>query len=89
MIKGINKNMVVVKNTGSRYFEEAHFILRDGVCDKKEGNKFLDDAHRIVSSVLTEQGKQSKNKKVMLPILFTVLAFALGIAIGLLLAFLF
>lgn len=88
MIKGINKNIVVIKNTGSRYFEEAHFILRNGVSDKGAEDKFLNEAHRIVSSVLIEQGKQSKNRKAALFVLIPILSFAVGIAVGLLSALL-
>ena len=89
MIKGINKNMVVVKNTGSRYFEEAHFILRSGISQRGEENEFLNEARRIVSSVLIEQGKQSGKKRRVLHIILPVLAFAAGVGIGIFAALLF
>ncbi len=85
MIKGINKNMIVVKNTGSRYFEEAHFIIKNGASECSERD-LLKEASRIVGSVLTESGKVSKPKgKVIKGIITFLLSFLSGAALGIML----
>ncbi len=82
MIKGINKNMIVVKNTGSRYFEEAHFIIKNGISDRSERD-LVKEASKIVGTVLTESGKVSKPKRGILKGLIVVLlSFISGAALG-------
>ena len=85
MIKGINKNMIVVKNTGSRYFEEAHFIIKNCVTDVKERD-LVKEASRIVGTVLIENGKVSKPKRGVIRALITVfVSFISGAALGIML----
>ena len=84
MIKGINKNMIVVKNTGSKYFEEAHFIIRNGT-DARERD-IIKEASRIVGTVLTENGKASKpSGRVLKTVITLLLSFASGAILGILL----
>ena len=84
MIKGINKNMIVVKNTGSKYFEEAHFIIKNSASDRSERD-LVKEASIIVGSVLTESGKMSKPKiKVVKGIITILLSFLSGAALGIL-----
>ncbi len=88
MIKGINKNMIVVKNTGSKYFEEAHFIVKNSASDCAERD-LLKEASRIVGTVLTESGKMPKPKgRVIKGIVGFLLSFISGAAIGILLCLL-
>lgn len=88
MIKGINKNMIVVKNTGSRYFEEAHFIVKNGISDRSERD-LVKEASRIVGTILTESGKISKPKRRIIKGLITfLLSFILGAALGIMLCLL-
>ncbi|MBQ7779012.1 MAG: hypothetical protein IJ404_00820 [Clostridia bacterium] len=88
MIKGINKNMIVVKNTGSRYFEEAHFIIKNCASDRSERD-LVKEASKIVGTVLTENGKVSKPKRGIIKGLITVLlSFISGAALGILLCLL-
>ncbi len=81
MIKGINKNMVVVKNTGSRYFEEAHFIVKSGASVRSERD-LLREADRLVGAALTREGKGSKPKKRLPVIISVILSFILGALSG-------
>ena len=84
MIKGINKNMIVVKNTGSRYFEEAHFIIKNGT-DARERD-IVKEASRIVGTVLIESGKVSRPRGGVLKNVITLLiSFISGAALGILL----
>ncbi len=84
MIKGINKKMIVVKNTGSKYFEEAHFIIRNGT-DARERD-IIKEASRIVGTVLTENGKEPKPRgRVLKTVITLLLSFASGTILGILL----
>ncbi len=88
MIKGINKNMIVVKNTGSRYFEEAHFIIKNGISDCSERD-LVKEASKIVGTVLTENGKMSKPKGRIIKGLITfILSFISGAALGIMICLL-
>lgn len=49
MIKGAQKQMIVVRTGGSRYFDEAYFVLRRGVKPgRTERNDMLSEANRIL-----------------------------------------
>ena len=49
MIKGAQKQMVVVKTTSSRYFEEAYFVLKSDLKPKKQDHTdLLTEANRIL-----------------------------------------
>lgn len=82
MIKGINKNMVVIKNVGSPLFEEAHFILKDGAPSALSRGSVLAEANRIVSKSFILSGKQSAPKRRGKAWLFGISAFLIGVAVG-------
>lgn len=50
MVRGCEKRVVFLKNTGSEYFEEAYFVLcscADGISEKDmiaEANRIIEDA---------------------------------------------
>ena len=89
MIKGINKKMIVVKNTGSKYFEEAHFIVKASISEPTERD-LLKEATQIVGKLLSESGKVSKPKGTILKKLLTlILSFFSGALIGISLCLLF
>ena len=48
MIKGCSKRMIVLKNTGSKLFDEAYFVVKPGCAvGKLTGEKaFIDEANR-------------------------------------------
>lgn len=88
MIKGINKNIIVVKNTGSRYFEEAHFIVKNNVSELADRD-LVKEASRIVGTVLESSGKASKPKgRIVKKLMAFILSFLSGAAIGILLCLL-
>ena len=61
MIKGAQKQMIVVKTSASRYFEEAYFVLKNDVTTKKRNRTdLLTEANRILKeseSTRTRKGK--------------------------------
>lgn len=48
-MRGYQKRVIYLKNTGSRHFEEAYFILReDGGKGAHSGVDMIDEANRII-----------------------------------------
>ena len=45
---GIQKNVIVIRNTGSRFFEQAYFILRPAAEQCRESD-IVAEANRIVA----------------------------------------
>lgn len=50
MIKGCQKKIIHLKNTGSPYFEEAYFILKDDGASLPAENDMVREALRIAES---------------------------------------
>ncbi len=57
MIKGCSKRMIVLKNTGSKLFDEAYFVVKPGCAvGKLTGEKaFIDEANRILNESLYQK----------------------------------
>ena len=50
MIKGARKQMIVLRTGGSKYFDEAYFVLRKDVSNGSVGQSdILTEANRILS----------------------------------------
>lgn len=48
-MRGYQKRVIYLKNTGSRHFEEAYFILReDAVSGATPGADMIEEANRII-----------------------------------------
>ena len=74
MIKGSNRRVVVMKNTGSDYFDEAYFLIKENLL--KTGKSPVSEAKKIIRELDTR-----KRKSVFLSPLFLFLS---GCVIGLL-----
>lgn len=64
MIKGCQKRIIHITNTGSPYFEEAYFILKndeDGCCGKTDD--MVREALRIARN--TSEDKKTESKKLV------------------------
>ena len=60
MVRGCEKKVVFLKNTGSEYFEEAYFVL----CDSHEsvgGGDVVAEANRIIREM--EGGDKNRGKR--------------------------
>lgn len=57
--KGTQKKMIMLKNTGSEYFDEAYFIIKDGVArsDSECENDMIKEANRIISETFRRTGE--------------------------------
>ncbi len=56
--KGTQKKMIMLKNTDSRYFEEAYFIIKDEIGHSQKGdaceNAMIKEANRIISETFRD-----------------------------------
>ena len=75
MVKGTQKHMVVVKTTGNRYYEEAHFVLREGQRLTVEAEPtMLAEVDRILGESLLLPRRRRRMRRLT--------AFLLGLALG-------
>lgn len=87
MIKGAQKQMIVVRTGESPYFDEAYFVLRRDICPKRqERTDILSEADRILreSGGCGMRAKRRGNRA--LP--WSLLAFFCGVAVGFIIRFL-
>ena len=84
MIKGCSRRMIVLKDTGSDFFDEAYFVLKSGkqMCSISGEKDFVAEARRIISNSgsceLPSTKKAVKGKKT---------AFVGGFLVGAVLSF--
>lgn len=75
MIKGAQKQMIVLKTSESRYFEEAYFVLKHEVKpQKKDRADLLTEANRIL--------KESENVRTGKKHRISWLWFGVGMILG-------
>lgn len=87
MIKGLERKVVLLKNTNSRYFDEAYFIMKDDLTSFDDG-EILREAERIMFSAEgCKRIKGTKKKRILKIALFTILGALLGFGMGLFWAF--
>ena len=85
MVRGCQKKIIYLKNTGSEVFEEAYFVVREknlayesSECDMiEEANRILDEC----TSFDEKSGRLTKIKKVAIN---KILPFFIGTVIGIL-----
>ena len=64
MIKGARKEMIVVRTGGSRYFDEAYFVLREEAPrTKHKSADILSEANRILAELAPDFPSASKKKR--------------------------
>ena len=64
MIKGIQKNMILVQTPNNRYFESAYFILRHDLSAKEQKeNEMIKEANRIIDENSAYGSGQRKDMK--------------------------
>ncbi len=68
MIKGAQKQLIVVRTVNSPYFDEAYFVLRREVESKKhKKSDILTEANRILEeNTLPSSPKKKKSKRFLL-----------------------
>ena len=48
MVRGYQKRVIFVKNTGSRLFDEAYFVLSERESEKEKKADIIAEANRII-----------------------------------------
>lgn len=84
MVRGCQKRVVFLKNTGSKMFDEAYFIVSDDRAPTGVGQEeMLDEAHRIISetAVVHSCGRVSLKRRLRRAVVPTV-AFLCGTLVG-------
>ena len=63
MVKGIQRQMVIVRTTESEIFETAYFVLRADARIKSSGKSIISEANSIVSAVCKDGALERKAKR--------------------------
>ena len=82
MIKGIGKRVVVLTDPNSKIYEQAIFILRQDVPDKRCDKDMLTEAERIINSHIFSSAHISSRRlrKGWLP--FLVISISVSLLVG-------
>ena len=88
-MKGTQKKMLLLKNTGSELFEEAYFILKDRFpAVAVSESEMIREANRIVSeNLISGYFDSGKKRKRLTPLQTFLLGLALGAGAAVLLLF--
>ena len=89
MVKGLNKQMIILRLEGNEIYESACFILKNEVNHSKETRKdMLAEANRLLGEM--EIGRaRSRKGRAFGKFLLWMLVFLLGAILGFAIAFLF
>ena len=88
MIKGAQKQMIVIRTGNSRYFDEAYFVLRREIRgNKQEKTDMLAEANRILEEHDLQTGGKPR-KRLPRGVLFFLSGILCGAAVALLLGLL-
>ena len=82
MIKGVNRQMIEVTDTGSPYFERALLVVRPDCVDQQD-SRLHEEAHKFLASAGTYTGlRLSKRTRRLRGIAFGICSGAAGIVVG-------
>ncbi len=80
MVKGCQKKTIHIKDTGSKYYEEAYFVLRPGVAESGGADSdMIGEALRIAGESVSSRIAGRKGRRVSFG---TVITFVLGVLTG-------
>ncbi len=61
MLKGCQKKIIMVKDTNSRYFESAYFVIKSDLPISAKNSDMLSEAHRLIADYSSEMALQSSS----------------------------
>lgn len=74
MVKGVGRRVVVVKSPDPKLFEQAIFLLREDTApDGAPEEQVLKQAQQVANSYLLRSSPQGRRRRVLVPLLFTLL----------------
>ena len=82
MVRGCQKKIVYLKNTGSEVFDEAYFVVRDGALSGMEECDMIKEANRILDECISFEEERSYRQIIVELIKRKVIPFLLGMTIG-------
>ena len=56
MIKGCQRRIIMVKDTGSKYFDTAYFVMRSDLDAKVNETDMINEAGRMIEGCITDRG---------------------------------
>lgn len=90
MVKGCERRVVIYKSKNSRYFTEAHFIMKEGLeLDRESKRDIIDEANRIVRECSFDKRKRVNKKAAALRVILVISGFVFGFFSHLILSHLF
>ncbi len=63
MVRGCQKRTVHIRDTSSRYYEEAFFILKPGALDPAAQSDMIEEAMRIAEESLSASAPEKGRKR--------------------------
>ncbi len=82
MVRGCQKKIIYLKNTGSEMFDEAYFIMSDRCSDESEECDMVKEASRILGECSTHKEKKRIFTTVRNILKDKIAIFLTGIIIG-------
>ena len=88
-MKGCQRKVIFLKNTGSDMFDEAYFVVsRDCENEKICEDSMIAAANRIINDSI-ELDKEKKKKRILKLVLKNLLPFAVGVGLSALVMIIF
>jgi hypothetical protein len=84
-MRGYQKRVIHIKNTGSNLFEEAYFVVKEDSRCNEVGLSIIDEANRIIEENVTGEKRKKKRTANYVNILF----FAIGLFVAALCFYIF
>ena len=88
MVRGCQKKIVYLKNTGSEVFDEAYFLVRDDASTSVCECDMIKEANRILDECIAIEERCGKGQLIIDFIKRTALPFLCGAALGIIVAIL-
>ena len=83
MVRGCQKKIIYLKNTGSEVFEEAYFLISDkGDTESIDEDDMIEEAGRILDECISYDTENKKRQKIILLIKENIIPFLFGIVAG-------
>lgn len=83
MVRGCQKKIIYLKNTGSEVFEEAYFLISDkGDTESIDEDDMIEEASRILDECICLDTENKKRQKIILLIKENIIPFLFGIVAG-------
>ena len=59
MVRGYQRRIVFLKNTGSRVFDEAYFVIREDAARSMHESTLVEEANRIIDENMGKEGRRA------------------------------